>query len=75
MREASRYSATSTSENHRAQGPDGQWRGSSGVTELGAAHRSTPTGWFRIGSVTKTFTAAVVLTIARDGLITLDGHL
>lgn len=51
---------------------DGQWRGSSGVAELGTDRPVDPDGWFRIGSVTKTFTAAVVLSLVRDGLVTLD---
>jgi D-alanyl-D-alanine carboxypeptidase len=51
---------------------DGQWRGSRGVAELGTDRPVDPDGWFRIGSVTKTFTAAVVLSLVRDGLVTLD---
>jgi D-alanyl-D-alanine carboxypeptidase len=30
---------------------DGQWRGSSGVAELGTDRPVDPDGWFRIGSV------------------------
>jgi D-alanyl-D-alanine carboxypeptidase len=51
---------------------DGQWRGSSGVAELGTDRPVDPDGWFRIGSVTKTFTAAVVLSLVSDGAVTLD---
>jgi D-alanyl-D-alanine carboxypeptidase len=51
---------------------DGQWRGSSGVAELGTDRPVDPNGWFRIGSVTKTFTAAVVLSLVSDGVVTLD---
>jgi D-alanyl-D-alanine carboxypeptidase len=42
-------------------GHGGQWHGSSGVAELGTDRPVDPNGWFRIGSVTKTFTAALVL--------------
>ncbi len=56
----------------RYRGRDGQWHGSSGVAELGTDRPVDPDGWFRIGSVTKTFTAAVVLSMVHDGLVTLD---
>lgn len=49
-----------------------EWRGSSGVAELGSDRPVDPDGWFRIGSVTKTFTSATVLTLVADGLVTLD---
>ncbi len=53
---------------------DGQeeWRGSSGVAELGTDRAVDSDGWFRIGSVTKTFTAAVALSLVADGLLDLD---
>jgi D-alanyl-D-alanine carboxypeptidase len=54
---------------------DGQneWRGSSGVAELGTDRPIDPDGWFRVGSITKTFTAAVALSLVADGLLELDG--
>jgi D-alanyl-D-alanine carboxypeptidase len=50
----------------------GDWRGSSGVADLESRREVDPDGWFRIGSVTKTFTAAVVLSLVADGLVDLD---
>ena len=52
---------------------DGQreWRGSSGVTDLATGAPVDPDGWFRIGSVTKTFTAAVVLQLVGEGVLAL----
>jgi D-alanyl-D-alanine carboxypeptidase len=50
----------------------GEWRGSSGVAQLGTDRPVDPDGWFRIGSVTKTFTAAVVLSLVADRLMALD---
>lgn len=50
----------------------GEWRGSSGVAELGTDRPIDPDGWFRVGSITKTFTAAVALTLVADGLLDLD---
>lgn len=50
----------------------GEWRGSSGVAELGTDRPIDPDGWFRVGSITKTFTAAVALTLVADGLLELD---
>src|SRR5882757_1222771 len=49
----------------------GEWRGASGVTELGTGGPVDPDGWFRIGSVTKTFTAAVVLQLVGEGVLAL----
>jgi D-alanyl-D-alanine carboxypeptidase len=50
----------------------GEWRGSSGLAELGTDRPVDPDGWFRVGSVTKTFTAAVVLSLVGDGQVALD---
>jgi D-alanyl-D-alanine carboxypeptidase len=50
----------------------GLWRGASGVAEVGTDRLVDPEGWFRIGSVTKTYTAAVVLSLVSDGLVGLD---
>jgi len=51
---------------------DGPWRGASGVAELGTQTPVDPAGWFRIGSVTKTFTATVVLQLVGEGVLSLD---
>jgi D-alanyl-D-alanine carboxypeptidase len=50
----------------------GRWSGASGVAEIGTGRPVDPDGWFRIGSVTKTFTAAVVLSLVGDGVLRLD---
>ena len=56
---------------HYRQG-DAEWRGSSGVSVLGTDQPVDPDGWFRVGSITKTFTAAVALSLVADGLLDLD---
>ncbi|MBH1937492.1 beta-lactamase family protein [Streptomyces sp. AV19] len=50
----------------------GQWVGSAGVAELGKAAEPPVNGHFRIGSNTKTFTAALVLRLVAEGKIGLD---
>ncbi|MFI5708426.1 serine hydrolase domain-containing protein [Kribbella sp. NPDC051620] len=51
---------------------DREWRGSAGVADLDSRQPVDPDGWFRIGSVTKTFTATVVLSLVAEGLVDLD---
>lgn len=51
---------------------DGPWLGASGVAELGTQNPVDPRGSFRIGSVTKTFTATVVLQLIGEGVLSLD---
>lgn len=57
----------------------GHWAGSAGVSELGGSAAPPIDGHFRIGSVTKTFTAALMLLLVAEGRIGLDspvaGHL
>ncbi|MEV5893555.1 serine hydrolase domain-containing protein [Nonomuraea fuscirosea] len=50
----------------------GKWVGSAGVAELGGAAKPPVNGHVRIGSVTKTFTATVVLQLVAEGRIELD---
>ena len=45
----------------------GTWAGASGVAERGSERPVDPDGWFRIGSITKTFTATVVLQLVGEG--------
>ncbi|MFI5731361.1 serine hydrolase domain-containing protein [Kribbella sp. NPDC051587] len=52
--------------------PDVTWTGSSGVGELGTDRPVDPDGWFRAGSITKTFTAVVVLQLVGAGRLQLD---
>jgi D-alanyl-D-alanine carboxypeptidase len=51
---------------------EGPWWGASGVAELGTPNPVDPAGSFRIGSVTKTFTATVVLQLIGEGVLSLD---
>ncbi|MFF0741782.1 serine hydrolase domain-containing protein [Streptomyces sp. NPDC004111] len=51
---------------------EGAWSGSAGVRELGGTERPPLDGHVRIGSNTKTFTAALVLLLVAEGRITLD---
>jgi D-alanyl-D-alanine carboxypeptidase len=46
--------------------PDAAWTGSSGVAELGTDLPVDPSGWFRAGSITKTFTAVAVLQLGLE---------
>jgi D-alanyl-D-alanine carboxypeptidase len=52
--------------------PEQTWTGSSGVAELGTDRPVDPDGWFRAGSITKTFTAVVVLQLVGEGKLQLD---
>ncbi|MFJ1668223.1 serine hydrolase domain-containing protein [Streptomyces bottropensis] len=56
----------------RVGGTDGVWRGSSGVHDLTTGRAADPHARFRVGSVTKVFTAAVVLQLAAEGKVDLD---
>lgn len=54
------------------RGSAGQWSGTSGITKLGATTPPRPDSRFRIGSMTKTFTAVVTLQLAAERRIDLD---
>ncbi|WP_018352671.1 serine hydrolase domain-containing protein [Longispora albida] len=56
----------------RVRDQRGEWAGSAGVRELGGTARPSVNGRFRVGSVTKTFTATVVLQLVAEGRIGLD---
>ncbi|MDQ1025767.1 D-alanyl-D-alanine carboxypeptidase [Streptomyces umbrinus] len=58
----------------RVGGKAGTWRGSAGVHDLGSGRKALEHGRFRAGSTTKVVTAAVVLQLAAEGRIDLDGH-
>ncbi|QGV78229.1 serine hydrolase domain-containing protein [Streptomyces ficellus] len=58
----------------RVGGTGGSWRGSAGVHDLRSGRPADPAGRFRAGSVTKVFTAAVVLQLAGEGKVDLDGY-
>ncbi|GAB2926581.1 serine hydrolase domain-containing protein [Streptomyces heilongjiangensis] len=65
-------SADATAALVRVGGKEGVWRGSSGVHDLTSGRPADPGARFRAGSVTKVFTAAVVLQLAGEGRIDLD---
>ena len=48
------------------------WRGTSGVAEVGATRPVPVHGRFRVGSITKTFVATVVLQLVDEGELRLD---
>lgn len=50
----------------------GDWAASAGVRALGSGQPPSTDGRFRIGSITKTFVATVVLQLAGEGKIGLD---
>ncbi|MFF8915778.1 serine hydrolase domain-containing protein [Streptomyces sp. NPDC015032] len=56
----------------RISGTGGDWRGSAGAHDLVTGRPADPDGRFRAGSVTKVFTAAVVLQLAAEGRLGLD---
>ncbi|MGA4955653.1 serine hydrolase [Streptomyces lavendulocolor] len=58
----------------RVGGTGGSWRGSAGVHDLRGGRPADPDARFRAGSVTKVFTAAVVLQLAGEGRVRLDGY-
>ncbi|MFG2297235.1 serine hydrolase domain-containing protein [Streptomyces sp. NPDC048603] len=53
----------------RVSGTAGSWQGSSGVADIRTGRPAMEQGRFRAGSVTKTFTAAVVLQLAAEGRV------
>ncbi|MGW0390170.1 serine hydrolase domain-containing protein [Streptomyces sp. NPDC003042] len=56
----------------RVGGTGGRWQGSSGVADIHTGREAVEQGRFRAGSVTKVFTAAVVLQLAAEGRVDLD---
>ena len=56
----------------RVHDEQGEWVGSAGVSKLGETAKPPANGHFRIGSNTKTFTAALVLRLVAEGKIGLD---
>ena len=51
---------------------DGQWVGTAGVAEKGTSRQITPADHTRIGSITKTMTATVILQLIEEGKISFD---
>ncbi|MET9697565.1 serine hydrolase domain-containing protein [Streptomyces sp. NPDC006529] len=56
----------------RVGGTSGSWQGGSGVSDVRTGHPAITEARFRVGSVTKTFTAAVVLQLVAEGRVGLD---
>ncbi|WP_020520213.1 serine hydrolase domain-containing protein [Catelliglobosispora koreensis] len=56
----------------RVSDQQSEWTGSAGVRKLDAAAKPQTNGRFRVGSVTKTFTAALMLDLVADGKVGLD---
>lgn len=46
--------------------------GAAGVLHRGTGYPVTPDSWFQVGSITKVFTATLVMQLVDDGLIELD---
>jgi D-alanyl-D-alanine carboxypeptidase len=57
----------------QVRGAAGSWSGSSGQASVRSQRAPGPDSRFRIGSMTKTFTAAVVLQLVAEGKLRLDG--
>ena len=55
--------------------PDNRFEGASGFANLMDDSPMPPEGAFRIGSITKMFTAAVIVQLAEEGVLTLDDPL
>ncbi|GAA0360843.1 beta-lactamase family protein [Actinoallomurus spadix] len=64
--------ATVTGAMVKVTGPDGHWSGTSGVGDVRTGTPVPPDGRFRAGSISKVFTAAVVLQLAAEHRIDLD---
>ncbi|SHF01145.1 serine hydrolase domain-containing protein [Streptoalloteichus hindustanus] len=59
----------------RVQDGHRAWSGSAGVRDLASGRRANPHGHFRIGSITKTFVATVLLQLVDEGRLALDDPL
>ncbi|TDB86349.1 class A beta-lactamase-related serine hydrolase [Actinomadura sp. 7K534] len=56
----------------RVRTADGEWSGAAGVSDVRSGRPADPAGYFRIGSVTKTFAATVLLQLVDEGRLRLD---
>ncbi|GAA2674381.1 serine hydrolase domain-containing protein [Actinoplanes palleronii] len=59
----------------RIEGAAGRWHGRAGEAEIGTGRPVPWDGRFRIGSMTKAFTAAAILQLVAAGLVELDAPL
>jgi D-alanyl-D-alanine carboxypeptidase len=67
--------ATATAAQVRVTRAAQTWEGRSGLADIRTGHPVPPGARFRIGSMTKTFTATVVLQLAAEGRLGLDAAL
>ncbi|RGC69041.1 D-alanyl-D-alanine carboxypeptidase precursor [Micromonospora sp. MW-13] len=65
--------ADATSAQVRITTPEGCWTDATGVRDLRTQAPVPPHARFRVGSVSKVFTAALVLRLASEGRVDLDG--
>ncbi|MFF9863858.1 serine hydrolase domain-containing protein [Streptomyces sp. NPDC013953] len=56
----------------QAQDRDGTWNGAAGVADLRTGRERLPQDRYRVGSITKTFVATVVLQLEAEGRLDLD---
>ena len=54
------------------EGPEYRFEGASGLANVADNTPMSPDGAFRVGSITKMFTATVIVKLAEDGVLTLD---
>lgn len=52
--------------------PEGSWAAASGLVDVTGDKAATPDSQFRIGSISKTFLAVVLLQLADEGVLSLD---
>ncbi|WP_242886323.1 serine hydrolase domain-containing protein [Actinomadura litoris] len=56
----------------RVRTANGEWSGAAGVSDIRTGRPADPSGYFRIGSITKTFAATVLLQLVDEGRLRLD---
>ena len=52
--------------------PDGKWTGATGVSDLETQQPTQPDDLFNIGSISKSYTSAVILKLQEQGKLSLD---
>ncbi|MER0448603.1 serine hydrolase domain-containing protein [Streptomyces sp. Edi4] len=70
--DAGKPGADATAALVRVGGTEGSWLGAAGVHDLATRAPADPGGRFRAGSVTKVFTAAMILQLASEGRVDLN---
>nr|MBX2816801.1 beta-lactamase family protein [Saprospiraceae bacterium] len=54
------------------ENPEGQWRGAAGFADLQNQTPMQPCHLLRVGSITKTFTAILILLLQEEGVLTIE---